>query len=66
MSSNISHLDPNAVNGFTFFLAAFANKNLKKDDYILTTKMNVNIGGIITEKEAKCTLRKDVELKDTM
>ena len=59
----ISHLDPNSSNGFTFFLAAFANKNLKKDDYILTTIMNVDIGGIKTEKEAKCTLRKDIELK---
>ena len=60
----ISKLDPNASNGFTFFLAAFANKDLKKDDYTLTLKMDVDIGGIKTEKEAKCTLRKDVELKE--
>jgi hypothetical protein len=47
------------ADGFTFFLAAFANKELKKDSYTLTIIMTVLIGEAKTEKEAKCTLRKD-------
>ena len=62
----ISHLEPNKPNGngFTFFFAAIANTGLKKDDYTLKMKMSLKIGEYKIEKEAKCSLRKNVELEE--
>jgi hypothetical protein len=56
----ISHLDSSVSDGFTFFLAAFANSGLRKSSYTLTINITVLIGEVKKEKEAKCSLRKDV------
>ena len=58
----ISHLKPNGINGFSFFLATLLTQGMTKGNQI-NVKMIVIIKGEKAEKETKCILRDNVEVE---
>ena len=60
----VSHLYHNGVNGFKFFLATFANTDINAGQ-IITIKVSVLVGEVKKEKEAKCTLRNNVQVQES-
>ena len=59
----VSYLYYNGINGFKFFLATFANKDMNAGQ-ILPIKISVLVGEDKKEKEAKCTLRNNVQVQE--
>ena len=59
----VSHLELNGVNGFSFFFASFANQDLPTGT-TLTMKITVLVGETKKEKEATCTLQNNVVVKN--
>ena len=59
----VSHLEPKEGNkGFKFFLAAFISRKLPREFIIV--KIIIVIGGNKQEKEAKCTIRNNIDPQD--
>ena len=58
----VSHLELNGVNGFSFFFASFANQNLPTST-TLTMKITVLIGQTKKDKKAICTLQNTVPIQ---